>query len=430
LNAQIGVEGRRRAPDQTRLAVLRSRLERARFDLDVFRANLYAIHPELKVFRSEVEKLTPELLSQLLPDSQTALLEYVNAGEHEYLFTAVRGVNPALPVEIRTFALPLKPTEIAQRADRFRQAIAARDPIDKEARELYDLLLKPARAVLSGKTSLVIVPGSALWSLPFQALQSAPDRFVLQDAAISYAPSLTALAGMKRRTAAPGGVTNSTLLAFGNPVVAEPAAPNGNRALGSLVEAEREVQEISKLYGTARSRMSIGSQATEERAKNDAGKFRILHFATHGVLDDSSPMYSHVVLASPSKESKEDGLMEAWEMMNLDLHADVVVLSACETARGRFGAGEGVIGMSWALFVAGTPTTVASQWKVPSRSTADIMIDFHRNLLGANQPRRMGMSKARALQQSSLNQLRHGPFRHPFYWAGFVLIGDGASVIQ
>jgi CHAT domain-containing protein/tetratricopeptide (TPR) repeat protein len=429
LNGQISVEGRKPTPDQTRLIGLRNRLERARFDLDSFRASLYAVHPELKAFRSEGEKLTPELLSQLLPDSQTALLEYADAGEQVYLFTAVRGANPAMPVEIRTFVLPLKPTEIAKRADRFRQAIAARDPIDKEARELYDLLLKPARAVLSEKTSLVIVPGSTFWTLPFQALQSAPNRFVLQDAAIAYAPSLTALAGMKNRIAAPRGVMDSTLLAFGNPAAGEPAAPNDNRALGSLVEAEREVKEISKLYGAARSRMSIGAEATEERAKNEAGKFRILHFATHGVLDDSSPMYSHVVLASPSKESKEDGLMEAWEMMNLDLHADVVVLSACETARGRFGAGEGVIGMSWALFVAGTPTTVASQWKVPSRSTADIMIDFHRNLLGTNHPRKVGMTKARALQQASLNQLRHGPFRHPFYWAGFVLIGDGASVI-
>jgi CHAT domain-containing protein len=113
-------------------------------------------------------------------------------------------------------------------------------------------------------------------------------------------------------------------------------------------------------------------------------------------------------------------------MMDLDLRAELVVLSACETARGRFGAGEGVIGMSWALFVAGTPTIIASQWQVPSRSTSQIMVNFHRQIAGAaNSP---PQTKSRALQTAALNQLRHGSFRHPFYWAGFVLIGDGSSV--
>jgi CHAT domain-containing protein len=109
----------------------------------------------------------------------------------------------------------------------------------------------------------------------------------------------------------------------------------------------------------------------------------------------------------------------------VDLHADMVVLAACETARGRVGAGEGMIGMSWAFFVAGSPTTVASQWKVESASTTELMLAFHRNLKSHLDAKGTQLSKARALQLASLKLLRSPEYRHPFYWAGFVLVGDG-----
>src|SRR5213079_3293397 len=108
----------------------------------------------------------------------------------------------------------------------------------------------------------------------------------------------------------------------------------------------------------------------------EAPKYSIIHLATHGILDDSSPMYSRLVMARAENDPNDDGLLEAREIMRLDLHADLVVLSACQTARGRIGAGEGMIGMSWAFFVAGVPTMVASQWKVDSTSTAKLMVDF------------------------------------------------------
>jgi CHAT domain-containing protein len=112
-------------------------------------------------------------------------------------------------------------------------------------------------------------------------------------------------------------------------------------------------------------------------------------------------------------------------MMDLDLKAETVVLSACETARGRVGAGEGLIGMTWALFVAGSPTTVVSQWQVDSASTTVLMLEFHRNLKQAMSSDQSGARKAEALRQAELKLLRSKEFRHPLYWAGFVLIGDG-----
>ena len=131
-------------------------------------------------------------------------------------------------------------------------------------------------------------------------------------------------------------------------------------------------------------------------------------------------MFSYLTLAQTAGDPNEDGLLEAREIINMDLRAELAVLSACQTARGWVGAGEGVIGMSWALFVAGVPTTVASQWKVDSASTTSLMIDFHRRLTA-----RPTNAKAEALRQAALGLLRSERYRHPFYWAGFVMIGDG-----
>ncbi len=111
--------------------------------------------------------------------------------------------------------------------------------------------------------------------------------------------------------------------------------------------------------------------------------------------------------------------------MNLNLQAELVVLSACQTARGRVGAGEGVIGMTWALFVAGVPTTVATLWEVPSESTKQLMIDFHRNTLDARDGKQP--STAEAWRKAALKMIKNPKYRlQPFHWAGFVVVGAGS----
>jgi CHAT domain-containing protein len=111
--------------------------------------------------------------------------------------------------------------------------------------------------------------------------------------------------------------------------------------------------------------------------------------------------------------------------MKLDLKADLAVLSACETARGRVGAGEGMIGLSWALFVAGCPTAVVSHWKVESASTTELMLEFHRQLKSQMASAAGDFSSARALREAALKLQRMSAYRHPFYWAGFVVAGKG-----
>jgi CHAT domain-containing protein len=358
------------------------------------------------------------------------LLEYVVADDRTYLFAITKAAGRA-EAEVQVYTIPIKRSELAKQTESFREQLAGRDlGFRASARKLYDLLLKPAQGLLSGKSSLVIAPDDKLWELPFQALLAEDNRYVIETSAVSYAPSLTVLREMmaKRSNRQPVRQVDPTaydLLALGNPVIGketiERAAPTlRDEKLDPLPEAEKEVKALGQLYGGARSKVYIGAEAREDRLKAEAAQARVLHFATHGILNDASPMYSYLALAKGDKN--EDGLLEAWELMQMDLRADLVVLSACETARGRFGWGEGVIGLTWALFVAGAPSTVVSQWKVESASARELMLGFHRRLIA---PSRKSLTKAEALRMAALKLMKNPSTSHPFYWAGFVLVGDG-----
>jgi CHAT domain-containing protein len=381
-------------------------------------------HPELKVHRGEASIIKAEELRDLLPDTSTVLLEYVVADDQTYLFAITKAIGQA-KAQVQVFTIPIKRAELEKQTESFRAQLAGRDLAFRDsARKLYDLLLKPAQGALRGKSSLVIAPDDKLWELPFQALLTQDGRYVIERSAVSYAPSLTVLREMKaqrnRRQAEPAGYS---LLALGNPAIGKETIERSaltmrDEKLDPLPEAEKEVTALGQLYGNARSKVYIGSEAREDRLKAEAIQARVLHFATHGILNDASPMYSYLALAQGDKN--EDGLLEAWELMQMDLKADLAVLSACETARGRYGAGEGVIGLTWALFIAGVPSTVVSQWKVESNSTRELMLDFHRSL---REMSRNPASKAEALRQAALKVMKNPETSHPFYWAGFVLVG-------
>jgi CHAT domain-containing protein len=425
LNTRLANAMQSDKPDAERIGEIKSRLEKARLDYEGFQTLLYSTRPELKIQRGEAPIIKAEELTALLPDARSALLEYAVTDDKTYLFAITKAAVKA-EAEVRVYTLPIKREEIAKLTEAFRLQLASRDlGFRASAGKLYELLLKPAQAQLRGKTNLIIAPDDKLWELPFHALLADNNHYVLERSAVSYAPSLTVLREMAKAQRHGAEDSKTSLLAFGNPSLGkETAAPATialrEEKLDPLPEAEAEVKGLGRLYGAAHSKIYVGAEAREDRAKTEAGEFRVLHFATHGVLNNAAPMYSYIALASGDKN--EDGRLEAWELMQMDLHADLVVLSACETARGRLGAGEGVIGLSWAVFVAGAPATVVSQWKVESASTRDLMLGFHQRLL---EPSREKMTKAEALRQAALKVMRNPETSHPFYWAGFVLVGDG-----
>jgi CHAT domain-containing protein len=323
----------------------------------------------------------------------------------------------------------VKEEDLARQIEDFRSKLAARDlGFRPSAIKLYDLLLKPAAAQLRGKSNLVIAADDSLWDLPFQSLMIGANRFLIEEASIAYAPSFTVLREMtKRHRDESSKSVSPNLLALGNPLVGQETVSRAtarlrDEKLEPLPEAEQEVKALRQVYGASRSKVYIGADAREDRVKTEAAQAKILHFATHGMLNNNSPMYSHLALAQGG--ANEDGLLEAWELMQLDLKADLAVLSACETARGRIRAGEGMIGFSWAMFIAGVPSIVVSQWKVESAGTRDLMVNFHR---GLNSTRSVTdkLAKAEALRQAALKLMKNPETSHPFYWGGFVLVGDG-----
>ncbi len=417
LNTQLRRESGAATSEHLRVEELKAKLGKARLAYESFQTQLYVAHPELRIKRGQSQPLSLEQANELLSDSRTALIEYAVAGDKTFLFviTAERGLQKPF---VKMYELNIKHQDLAERVQKLNQRIANNDlEYAGLSSELYDLLIAPAREQLKGKTRLVIVPDDILWEIPFQALRSADGRFLIQSAAISYAPSLTVLRELVRTRKSQ---SSSTLLAMGNPTLAGPTISRSKSILMGasfepLPEAERMVKGLSQMYG-AKARVYVGAEAREDLLKAEAGKYRILQLATHGVINNASPMYSHLVLAQ-GDDGKEDGLLEAWEIMQLDLKADLAVLSACDTARGRIGAGEGVIGLAWALFVAGCPTTVVSQWKVESSSTAELMLAFHHNL-------QAGSSKSEALRQAALKLITDRKHGHPFYWGGFIVVGN------
>ena len=263
---------------------------------------------------------------------------------------------------------------------------------------------------LKGERSVVILPDGPLWDVAFHALQPTPKHFVVEKLAVSYAPSLAVLRQtLKLDAARATGANPHQLLALGNPA-GQPQVP----------EAERQVREIEKLYGAQQSRVLIGEDASLARLKAESPNYRVLHLASHAILDSTNPMYSHLLLARTTDDA---GWLEARELMQFNLNAGLLVLSACETARGQATGGEGINGMLWAALVAGAPSTVASMWRVEASSTSDLMIAFHRNWLEARRANRSG-AKAEAMQKAALSLIATGKYSHPFYWAGFVLVGS------
>jgi CHAT domain-containing protein len=188
-----------------------------------------------------------------------------------------------------------------------------------------------------------------------------------------------------------------------------------NGGIKPLPGTKKEAEALRADFADAA--IYTGKEAQEAMAKQEGSKFRYLHFATHGLLNDAAPLMSNIVLAQPPQGSDEDGFLTAREIFDLNWSADMVVLSACETARGEKRAGEGVVGLTWALFVAGAPTQVLSQWTVSDESTAELMKRFYAQL-------RQGKPKGAALRAATLTMMKDGRHEHPFYWAPFVLVGD------
>lgn len=386
---------------------------RAQVALEQLNADIAMRDPALRTVNTSAI-IEPEALRSVVTHDDFAILEYVvHKDGVDLVVVRRRGLTH--------HRIAVDSVSLSRTIDQFTRHLAGRGlDYRKPGRALYDLLLAPAKRELAGKRVLAIVPDGALWRVPFEALLTPGGQYVIEQRSCFYVPSISVYRDMLAH--GPHRADTRTLVAFGDPAIAGSRERLGALYRGidldPLPEAKREAREIARVWG-AGSAVYTGAQAREATAKQELTRSRIVHFAAHGLFDDENPMFSQIVLAT-EKGSEEDGALQAWELMRLDLHADLVVLSACETARGRIGAGEGLIGMSWALFASGCPSTVAAQWSVSSESTAQLMVAFHRNLAHKHG----AFAAAEALRGAQLSVLRQGRTAHPFYWAPFVLIGS------
>jgi CHAT domain-containing protein len=187
---------------------------------------------------------------------------------------------------------------------------------------------------------------------------------------------------------------------------------------GTLDEVENIFEKFDEVGKKAI--VQIKNSANELYVKSDImKKFRYIHFATHGFVNTDNPELSGILLAQDAN-SKEDGVLFSGEIYNLNLNADMIVLSACETGLGKIRKGEGIIGLSRALLYAGTKNIVVSLWKVSDESTSELMIDFYDNILNQNYTNGIYTT---SLRYSKLNMINNTKYAHPFYWSPFILIG-------
>ena len=329
------------------------------------------------------------------------------------------------------------------------------------ANALYKAAVEPASAVI-GSNRLLIVADGALNYIPFEALTKTATGgaysslpYLLKSNEIIYTPSASVIGAIRTQGAKPEG---RSMLVIADPVFnsndarargATAAATAETRGLGiasalsdvtgqgavaaaesakiqglplaRLAGTRMEAEQISRLAKTsgASADVWLDLEASEENLEaRDMKKYRVLHIATHGLLDANRPQFTGVVLSLIGNK-QEDGFLRTDEVFNLRLGAPLVMLSACETGLGKEKRGEGVMGLTRAFMYAGAPTVGVTLWSVADKSTAELMTDFYKRLLASQTT-----SPATALRDAQLAMINGNKYGAPFYWAPFILVGD------
>jgi CHAT domain-containing protein/Tfp pilus assembly protein PilF len=281
-------------------------------------------------------------------------------------------------------------------------------------KRLHELLINPIADLLPKNSNdrVIFIPQRSLFLVPFAALQDADGKYLIEKHTILTSPSIQVLdlTHKQKQRIGTKPIEGKDTLIVGNPTMPFLAPKIGEtpQQLIPLPGAEREAVAISKLLKTE---PLIGKKATVATVVKRLPQARFVHLATHGLFDDIQGLNSGIAL-TPS--GKEDGLLTASEILDLKLNAELVVLSACDTGRGRL-TGDGVIGLSRSLISAGVPSVLVSLWSVPDAPTALLMTEFYQNL-------QKGSDKAQALRQAMLTTMKTNP--NPVDWAAFTLIGE------
>jgi len=336
-----------------------------------------------------------------------ALIEYVVGDDRLVLFALTREALTAHHV-------PIRRVDLVNKVDLVRDLIRHRDDArwEKPAASLAEALVGPliAGGRLEHVRHVYLVPHGSLNYLPFALLPVAAagvDRSLVERFTLAYLPTAAALL-------VPHGLPEAdrSLLAM---------APDRGR----LRHSQAEVRAVDALFAP-HSRALVGATATESVFKQEAARYRLLHLATHGYFNKLNPLLSGLEL---EPDQRNDGQLELHEILGLQLEAELVTLSACRTALGsghfaEIPAGDDFVGLTRAFLYAGSRSVLATLWEVDDASTAGFMTRFYTGLKSNDS----GKDKADALADAQRAMLASPQFGHPYYWAPFVLVGDGARL--
>ena len=403
---------------------------------------------------TQPQPLSLEEIQQQVLDPDTLLLEYSLGDNASYLFVVSQ-------TSITSHPLP-KRAEIETATRRVRELLTAPQPqsgdtdaklqarINKaranywpQAAALSRILLGPAASQLGGKRLLIVADG-ALQYLPFGALPAPRSLLtapLITGHEIVHLPSASTLAVLRRELAGRKPAAK-TVAVLADPVFSaddarvksgaetqagEEAAPDLTRALndvrgelGRLLLTRNEAEAILSVTPRTEGFGALDFRANRATATGDElGRYRIVHFATHGLLNSEHPELSGVVLSLVDERGQpQDGFLRLHEIFNLRLPAELVVLSACQTGLGKEVKGEGLVGLTRGFMYAGAARVVASLWRVDDAATAELMKRFYRRML------KDGMRPAAALRAAQIEMWEKPQWRSPFYWGGFTLQGE------
>jgi len=427
--------------------------------IDDLLTQLLAIEAELKAHSPRYAALTqpaPLGLTEIqttVTDGSTLLLEYSLGEERSYLWAVTANsfssyeLPPRATIEAearrcyelltaRNRLVKFETTE--EKRERVRQADAE---YPSAARALSQILLGPVVAQLEGKR-LLIVPDGALEYLPFAALTVPNEtgrQFVplIVKHEVTSIPSASTLAVL-RRELQERAAAEKVVAVFADPVfdktdervnsgghhgapAAEKIIASESPALPRLPYTRQEAEAILALAPATGRKAALGFDANRTAAmSDDLSKYRIIHFATHSFLDSTHPELSGIALSMLDRQGRpQEGFLRSYEIFNLKLAAELVVLSGCRTGLGKEVKGEGLYGMTRGFMYAGSKRVLVSLWDVQDQATARLMTDFYRGLLGPKRP-----ATAAALKAAQIAIWREVRWRAPYYWAGFVLQGE------
>jgi CHAT domain-containing protein len=313
-------------------------------------------------------------------------------------------------------------------------AIADKDNQDfRLGHKLFETLVSPG---LDDKLEKIIfIPDDILHYIPFETLltQKNGHHWLIKDYTIAYAPSITSLYEIIEHEKARRQKRKKDLLAFGDPYFGpDEEKADTEDALKAVSSAKTsqfsrlefsglEIEKIAGLFKNKAVNVFKRENATEEQLKQlDLLPYKILHFATHCIIDDKKPARSHIVF-SVGSDSTEDEILQMREIFSLRLNSDLVTLSACQTGLGQLIKGEGIVGLSRSFFHAGASSAIISLWAVHDQATSQFMERCYSHLRGSK-------SVMDALQKTKLEMIDSSVLSHPYYWAGFVVTGHADKI--